>query len=527
MAKVFTITEGLENLGAIKTGGQGSVYKGKRIGEIITAIKLLPTPILDESEDDKHYIDFQNEVQKLSKVNENPNPYVVKILSSGISDTGSFPFIEMEYVEGPDLGELLKPPHDLIFTINDIIKVAEQLSNALAHCHGVDVKHGDIKSNNIKYNIHTGNYVLLDFGLAIMSDEQRRTSLRRAGAIEFMAPEQNDGQMLFETDVYSFGVVLYELVAGQVPFPLNDQGETARNAVMVSHMEATPPDMLSLRKQNLPTGWSPEKREMEMKVPAWLTDMIYKCLEKNPKQRFSDGNQLHDFIVLNSTLSSKEEKHTDKYFTRLYDENEKLLEQKKELQQLVTEYEQTSRQKEKEIQRQLTIIKQNENLLEQKNKLQAVVTEYDQTSRQKEKELQHLNVIIAQNEKLLEQKKELEAVVRGYEQASREKEKELQHLHAVIAKNEKQHKVISGNDTISPVIPATVSSTSVHTPGKTISKSAFYALLLLPVLLAVLAVYGLFFNRTSGGSVAGDTLTQWKPDTQTIASGTFCSAKKL
>lgn len=65
MAKIFTITEGLENLGALKTGGQGSVYKGKRIGPIITAIKILPTPIYSESVDDKNFISFQNEVQKL------------------------------------------------------------------------------------------------------------------------------------------------------------------------------------------------------------------------------------------------------------------------------------------------------------------------------------------------------------------------------------------------------------------------------------------------------------------------------
>ncbi len=67
MGRVFTITEGLENLGAMKTGGQGSVYKGKRIGPIITAIKLLPTPIYAETSEDKNFVDFQNEVQKLKK----------------------------------------------------------------------------------------------------------------------------------------------------------------------------------------------------------------------------------------------------------------------------------------------------------------------------------------------------------------------------------------------------------------------------------------------------------------------------
>ncbi len=66
-----------------------------------------------------------------------------------------------------------------------------------------------------------------------MSDEQRRTSLRHAGAIEFMAPEQNEGQMFFQTDVYSFGVILFELLAGTVPFPLNDKGETARILILI------------------------------------------------------------------------------------------------------------------------------------------------------------------------------------------------------------------------------------------------------------------------------------------------------
>lgn len=300
MGKVFTITEGLENMGALRTGGQGSVYKGRRIGEIITAVKLLPTPIHTESEDDKNYRDFQNEVDKLRKVNEDPSPNVVKILASGITESGSFPFIEMEFIEGPDLEELLKPPHDTVFTIKEAIKVADHLANALEHCHKVEVKHGDIKSNNVKLNIHTGNYVLLDFGLAIMSDEQRRTSMRHAGAIEFMAPEQNEGTMLFQTDIYSYGVILYELLGGQVPFPLKDGGETSRNTVMVSHMELPVPDVLALRRENLPDSWEDEKKEKEMQVPQWLLSIIAKCLDKDPQKRFANGIELHEAVVQNS-----------------------------------------------------------------------------------------------------------------------------------------------------------------------------------------------------------------------------------
>jgi len=331
MSKVFTITPGLENMGALRTGGQGSVYKGRRTGEIITAIKLLPTPIYSETADDKNFSRFLNEVQKLKKVNEQPNPNVVKFLASGITETGNFPFIEMEFIEGPDLEELLRLPHEPIFTIKEFLKVAEQLSSALAHCHRFNVKHGDIKSNNVKFNVRTGNYVLLDFGLAIMSDEDRRSSLRHAGAIEFMAPEQNEGKMLFETDVYSFGVVMFELLAGMVPFPLKDKGETARNAVMLAHMETPPPNLFTLRGKALPESWSSEKKESEMHLAEWVYGMIYRCLEKRPENRFASGMALHDYIIRNSVLFSGKGEASDEV-RLLKQENKRLLEQNRNLQ---------------------------------------------------------------------------------------------------------------------------------------------------------------------------------------------------
>ena len=325
MGRLFTIADGLENMGALRTGGQGSVYKGRRIGELFRAVKILPTPIHTESNDDKNFRDFQNEVEKLKKVNEAPNPNVVKILNSGITESGSFPFIEMEFIEGPDLEELLQPPHDSVFSTREAIKVADQLASALAHCHKVGVKHGDIKSNNVKFNVHTGNYVLLDFGLAAMSDEQRRTSLRHAGAIEFMAPEQNEGQMLFQTDVYSYGIILYELLAGSVPFPLRDKGETNRNTVMVAHLETPVPDMLTLRNEHLPDNWSDERKDREMQVPNWLLSVVTTCLEKKPEKRFSTGVDLHEAIIRGSMQSVKSGEERVNSATVLNSENERLL----------------------------------------------------------------------------------------------------------------------------------------------------------------------------------------------------------
>jgi serine/threonine-protein kinase len=323
MGRVFTIADGLENMGALRTGGQGSVYKARRMGPIISAVKILPTPIHAESADDSNYSNFQNEVEKLKKVNEAPNPNVVKILNSGITESGSLPFIEMEFIEGPDLEELLKPPHTAIFTIKEVIKLADQLAGALAHCHNVGVKHGDIKSNNVKFNIHSGNYVLLDFGLSVMSDEQRRSSMRHAGAVEFMAPEQNEGRMLFQTDIYSYGVVLYELLAGQVPFPLKDNGETARNSVMISHLESKAPDLLALRRQHLPENWSQSRQDLEMQVPGWLLKMISICLEKSPEKRYSNGIELQEAIVINNIIAGRHEQE-DNVITVLQTENEQL-----------------------------------------------------------------------------------------------------------------------------------------------------------------------------------------------------------
>lgn len=312
MAKIFTIAEGLENLGALKSGGQGSVYKARKTGEIITAIKILPTPISSENDEDRHFISFRNEVQKLKRVNEVPNPNVVSIIASGITSSGNLPFIEMEYIEGSDLSELLQPPCDPVFTVKETLKVAEQLANALAHCHRANIKHGDIKSNNVKFNQRTGNYVLLDFGLSVMSDEQRRTSVRYAGAIEFMAPEQNTGETLTETDVYSYGIILFELLAGTVPFPLNNKSEMGRNAVMLAHMEKLPPDIITLRHNALPGDWSADKQRREMEIPVWLLSLIYKCLEKDPAKRFKDGCQLQEFIH-RGNISDERKKAIDNF----------------------------------------------------------------------------------------------------------------------------------------------------------------------------------------------------------------------
>ena len=89
MSKVFSITKGLENMGALRTGGQGSVYKGRRMGPVISAVKLLPTPIHTEDNDDKNFRNFprlkqfSTRVLECREVKKNATPLRLLVLSKG------------------------------------------------------------------------------------------------------------------------------------------------------------------------------------------------------------------------------------------------------------------------------------------------------------------------------------------------------------------------------------------------------------------------------------------------------------
>jgi serine/threonine protein kinase len=150
-----------------------------------------------------------------------------------------------------------------------------------------------------------------------------------------MAPEQNEGKMLFQTDVYSFGVVLFELLAGRVPFPLQDNGETSRNAVMISHLEAPVPNLMELRSRHLPQSWGDQNRSREMQVPGWLLAVIAKCLEKRPEKRFKDGVALHEAIISNHAYSIHSNEYNAAGIVLLQGENERL-------KSLLLQYQQTA-----------------------------------------------------------------------------------------------------------------------------------------------------------------------------------------
>jgi serine/threonine-protein kinase len=81
-----------------------------------------------------------------------------------------------------------------------------------------------------------------------------------------------------------------------------------------------------------------DKRHHEVQIPHWLLSLIEKCLQKRPEDRFSDGRELHEYILLNSTLTSKKEADIGVYANTLQADNDQLLREKDHLQQLVLQY---------------------------------------------------------------------------------------------------------------------------------------------------------------------------------------------
>ncbi len=277
-------------MGALRPDGSGSVLKGKRKGDLLTAIKVFPVTIHPRS---RAYDLFQAGAEQLKRINLEPNPNLVKILHYGISELGSQPFIETGFIEGPDLEELLQPPYDPVFSVFELLKVADHLANALAQCHQAGVVHGNVKPANIRFNLDSADYVLVGFGLSTLTPKQRQAI--GPEDTPFTAPELRSGRLTFSSDIYSFGMVLYRLLTGTTP----------PHAPVDLHLGSAGPVtasvLLDLRRENLPENWDAVQREKEMNLPEWLPGIIAACLHPDPEERFFSGVTLQESLLAASS----------------------------------------------------------------------------------------------------------------------------------------------------------------------------------------------------------------------------------
>jgi len=276
-------------------GGMGVVYRAidSRLDRIV-ALKVLPA---DAGSDDRKRR-FKQEAVSASALNHSNIVATYDIDSSGDVD-----FIVMEHVDGEPLGERI---HAGGMPIDEAVRLALQIADALAAAHGAGIVHRDIKPSNVMV-MPAGQAKLLDFGLAKLRDVRatdaegatatggaRTASGIVLGTVAYMSPEQAEAKPVdARTDVFSMGVVLYEMLTGTRPFT----GDSDLS-VVASVLRDTPRPVTAMRRD----------------VPTALERIVAKCLEKSPDARYPSARELHaDLQSLRGTAAPRSRRRTFVY----------------------------------------------------------------------------------------------------------------------------------------------------------------------------------------------------------------------
>ncbi len=258
----------LEQIGQ---GGMGVVYLAEDASlHRKVALKFLSAEMQQDDTARKRFIREARSAAALD------HPYICHINEVGESEGQDF--IAMEYVEGQSLSG--RPP----LPLEEALRIAIEVAEALDAAHGKGIIHRDIKPGNIMLT-ETGHAKVMDFGLAkktlapggVDAGDATLTALTVGGAVSgtpaYMAPEQLRGQPAdARSDLWALGVTLYEMVAGTRPF----QGQGAYG--LTSAIVSQPP-------LPLPT-----------EVPAALRAVIARCLEKEPGKRFQTAGELREAL---------------------------------------------------------------------------------------------------------------------------------------------------------------------------------------------------------------------------------------
>lgn len=244
-------------------GGMGRVYKAldREISEAIALKVLVPA----FSADEKMIERFRNELKLARRIS---HKNVCRIFDLGNCE-GTY-FITMEFVPGDNLKRIIQMMGPLAPT--RALAVAGQVCDGLAEAHRLGVVHRDLKSANIMID-REGSARIMDFGIAYAAETKGLTDHGAlVGTPEYMAPEQVEGADVDRrADIYSLGIILFEMSTGRVPF----EGKTPLSVAM-QHKSARPPDPRALNSQ----------------TPGGLSEIISKCLEKDPTARYQKIEEL-------------------------------------------------------------------------------------------------------------------------------------------------------------------------------------------------------------------------------------------
>jgi serine/threonine-protein kinase len=188
-------------VGRLGRGGMGEVFRADdlKLGQPV-ALKFLPP---DVDRDPARLTQLHTEVRMARQVS---HPNVCRVYD--IDEIDGHTFLSMEYVDGEDLGSLLRRVGR--FLEDRALEIARQMCAGLAAAHERGVVHRDFKPANVMID-GAGKVRITDFGLAGLTGETIR-----AGTPAYMAPEQiAGGEVTARSDIYALGLVLYELVTGR------------------------------------------------------------------------------------------------------------------------------------------------------------------------------------------------------------------------------------------------------------------------------------------------------------------------
>lgn len=269
-------------------GAMADVYRAydPDIGRVV-AIKALKTEYRSDSEFSARFV---REARAAGALH---HPNIATIFDVGEAD--GIPYIAMELVEGQPLDQVLQASGRI--PCKRLLRLAIQLSDALAFAHAQGIVHRDVKPSNILLSRDGNTAKLLDFGVARIGSggndgsEERYLARTQAGQVigtpRYMSPEQALGLAVDNrSDLFSLGAVLYEMTTGKTAF-----GSTglATLAIQIAQERVAPIDQFTAD------------------CPKGVCQIIEKLLAKKPDQRFADGSQVSKALAQELSALSDED----------------------------------------------------------------------------------------------------------------------------------------------------------------------------------------------------------------------------
>lgn len=249
-------------------GAMGAVYLAHESAlDRHVAIKVLP---LDATHDSQSRERFRREARIAARLH---HPGLVPLYSFGEHE--DLLYFVMAYVDGETLGQRMR--RDRRFDSEEVRRVLAELADAIGHAHQHGVVHRDVKPDNVLVEGSSGRVMLADFGVASASEAGAGATLTSAGTTlgtpHYMSPEQVEAKGTIDgrSDLYALGVIGYQMLSGRLPF----DAASARE-VMLQHLGQAPAPLSAIVPD----------------APPELTEVIMRCLEKDPAQRWSTAEAL-------------------------------------------------------------------------------------------------------------------------------------------------------------------------------------------------------------------------------------------